>query len=71
MQARRAKAIVSENGSLTVNKLPFPAGEPVEVVVLPARNQRSAEDRYPLRGTPIQFDDPTVPVGESDWEVLR
>jgi hypothetical protein len=71
MQAHRAKAIVSENGSLTIEKLPFPAGKPVEVVVFPARNQLSVEDRYPLRGTPIQFDDPTEPVGESDWEVLR
>ena len=32
MQAHRAKAIVSENGSLTIEKLPFPAGKPVEVV---------------------------------------
>lgn len=71
MQAHRAKAIVSENGCLTIENLPFPPGKPVEVVVFPARNQPAVEDRYPLRGTPIQFDDPTEPVGESDWEVLR
>jgi hypothetical protein len=71
MQTHRVKATVSKNGSLTINQLPFPAGQQVEVVVFPARNQPSVEDRYPLRGTPIQFDNPTGPVGESDWEVLR
>jgi hypothetical protein len=71
MQAHRTKAIVSENGSLTIERLPFPAGKPVEVVVFPARNPSAAGERYPLRGTPIRFDDPTEPVEESDWEVLR
>ena len=71
MQAHRTKAIVSENGSLTIERLPFPAGKPVEVVVFPARNQSAVGGRYPLRGTPIQFDDPVEPIGESDWEVLR
>ncbi|MFV1965995.1 MAG: hypothetical protein ACC628_11265 [Pirellulaceae bacterium] len=71
MQVHRTKAIVSENGSLTIEKLPFPAGKPVEVVVFPAPHQSAAGERYPLRGTPIQFDDPTEPVGESDWDVLR
>ncbi len=70
MQAHRTKAIVAENGSLTVEKLPFPAGEPVEVVVFPANDESPREKRYPLRGTPIQFDDPTAPVAESDWEIL-
>ena len=71
MQAHRTKAIVSEDGSLTIEKLPFPAGKPVEVVVLPAESQSPQGERYPLRGTPIQFDDPTGPVAEPDWEVLR
>jgi hypothetical protein len=71
MQAHRTKAVVSENGSLILENLPFPAGKPVEVVVFPANNQPSRGERYPLRGSPIQFDDPTSPVDESDWETLR
>ena len=27
--------------------------------------------RYPLRGTPVTYRDPTAPVAESDWESLR
>jgi hypothetical protein len=70
MQAHRTKAIVAENGSLTVEKVPFPAGKPVEVVVFPANDEPPPGKRYPLRGTPIQFEDPTAPVAESDWEAL-
>jgi hypothetical protein len=70
MQAHRTKAIVSENGSLTIEKLPFPAGKSVEVVVFPAKCQSPHGERYPLRGTPIQFDEPTEPVAESNWELL-
>jgi hypothetical protein len=71
MQAHRTKAIVSENGSLTIERVPFPAGKPVEVVVFPAQSQSRQGERYPLRGTPIRFDDPNEPVAQSDWEVLR
>jgi ribosomal protein S18 acetylase RimI-like enzyme len=28
-------------------------------------------NRYPLRGTPVTYRDPTAPVSESDWESLR
>ena len=68
MQAHRTQAIVAENGSLTIEKVPFPAGKPVEVVVFPANEASREGQRYPLRGTPIQFDGPTAPVAESDWE---
>jgi len=70
MQAHRTKAIVAENGSLTVDKLPFPAGKSVEVVVFPADDESVRGKRYPLRETPVRFENPTAPVAESDWEIL-
>ena len=27
--------------------------------------------RYPLRGTPVHYENPTEPVAESDWETLK
>ena len=27
--------------------------------------------RYPLRGTPVHYEDPTEPVAESEWETLK
>jgi len=70
MQAHRTKAIVTENGSLTIDRLPFPAGKSVEVVVFLANDESSRGNRYPLRGTPVQFENPTASVAESDWEIL-
>ncbi len=30
-----------------------------------------AEDRYPLRGKPVIYRDPTLPIAEKDWDALR
>lgn len=27
--------------------------------------------RYPLRGTPVYYEDPTEPVAESEWGALK
>jgi hypothetical protein len=46
------------------------AGTEVEISIsaIPARDKA---DLYPLRGTPVTFVDPTSPVAEDDWDVLR
>jgi hypothetical protein len=71
MQAYKVRSHVGEDGSLTVENLPFPAGEAVEVIVLAEARKRKEQQRYPLRGTVIQYIDPTMPVAEDDWEALR
>lgn len=71
MQAYKVRGHVGEDGSLTVENLPFPAGEAVEVIVLAEARKRKEQQRYPLRGTVIQYIDPTMPVAEDDWEALR
>jgi hypothetical protein len=49
--------------------LPFPAGEEVEIIVL-AEVTKKRKSHYPLRGVPLEYERPTDPVAESDWEVL-
>jgi len=71
MKAYRAEATVSEDKSLVLKEVPFRAGDTVEVIVLKASERQQAKNPYPLRGTPIRYDDPTEPVAESDWEVLK
>jgi hypothetical protein len=68
MQAYRSEATITQDGSLTVKGLPFRAGERVEVIVLQSSPQAIAANCYPLRGTPLRYDQPTAPVAESDWE---
>ena len=71
MKAYRVETTVSEDKSLLLKEVPFRAGDTVEVIVLSAPERRQAESRYPLRGTPIRYEDPTEPVAESDWDVLK
>ena len=70
MNAVRIETTVDEHGEVHLTKLPFPVGEPVEVIVIrkPVRQQGNG---FPLRGVPIEYDRPTDPVAEEDWDALR
>lgn len=71
MQAYRVEATLQQDGTLTLSDLPLQAGEAVEVIILvrPPAGQR--QNRYPLRGTPISYIDPTEPVAQEDWEAMQ
>ncbi len=68
MQSHHLKAVVSENNALTFEKLPFAVGETVEVIVTLTSSQPNGDNPYPLRGTKMQYHNPTNPVAESDWQ---
>ena len=70
LQAHRIETTLTQNGTLTLDHLPFQAGEAVEVIVLPHMPSTTPTDRYPLRGTSVQYHDPMEPVAEQDWDVL-
>lgn len=70
LQAHRVETTLTQDGTLTLEHLPFQAGETVEVIVLTNVSSSSVQDRYPLRGTSIEYVDPLEPVAEQDWEVL-
>jgi hypothetical protein len=67
--AHRIEIVLAEDGKLSLDQLPFRAGQVVEVIVLPATT--SPPTMYPLQGTVIHFDRPTEPVAETDWEVIQ
>lgn len=71
MNAHRVKATLTQDGTLILNDLPFHAGDSVEVIVLARTAKLSTENLYPLRGTPILYDNPTEPLAEEDWSVLE
>jgi hypothetical protein len=70
MQAYKTEARVDEAGQLHLSALPFRSGEEVEVIVLRREPRRPADKRYPLRGLPIRYEQPTEPVAKDDWEAL-
>ncbi len=63
---------IQKNGSLTINGLPIRVGEVVEIIISSkAIKLDSEENRYPLRGQPVQLNNPFDSVAEEDWELLR
>lgn len=71
MQAYRVETTVQQDGTLTLSNLPLQAGEAVEVIILVRPSVSLRQSRYPLRGTPITYIDPTEPVAQADWEAAR
>ena len=67
--AHRIEAVLSEDGKLVLDHLPFRAGQAVEVIVLPAT--RPTPPGQALRGTVLRYDQPTAPVAEADWGALQ
>jgi len=71
MQAYRTMTTVGTDGELHLRQVPFRPGTGVEVIVLAPERLKQTAGRYPLRGEPIEYIDPTEPVAEEDWEALR
>jgi len=71
MEAYRIKKIVEANGALRLDALPFPEGELVEVIIIADDGKMRHSDHSPLRGKVIEYANPTEPVAEDDWELLK
>jgi hypothetical protein len=71
MQAYRVETTLQQDGTLTLSNLPLRAGETVEVIVLVQSSVAVDRQRYPLRGLPVRYIDPTEPVAQADWEATQ
>jgi len=67
--AHREETVLSEDGKLILDHLPFRAGQAVEVFVLPVGAGKGPTDS--LQGTVIRYDRPIDPVADADWDVLH
>jgi len=67
--AYRIEKVLAEDGKLSLDRLPFRAGQMVEVILFPVPSPAPLD--HPLRGTVIRYDRPTDPVAEADWDVLH
>jgi hypothetical protein len=71
MEAYRVRSQVADDGSLTVENIPFAAGQEVEVIVLAEARKAREQRRHALRGTVLEYIDPLKPVAVDDWEALK
>lgn len=68
MVAHRVETTLQQDGKLSLDNLPFHAGEAVEIIILAAQPRAQQTNRYPLRGTIIHYDRPFEPVAQDDWD---
>jgi len=73
MKAYRLELVLTENGSLTLEDLPFQAGESVEIIMLERSTQQHStqpNQEFPLAGKILQYDDPFgTATALEDWDV--
>ena len=70
MNAHHLETTLEKDGTLVLEGLPFQADDSVEVIIVTRSPGSSSENRYPLQGTPIIYQNPTEPVALEDWEAL-
>jgi hypothetical protein len=71
MNTHRLEIALTENGKITLENLPFLAGETVEIVISHQEKVPSSDNSFPLEGTVNYYDDPFEPVADHEWEVLK
>ncbi len=69
-QTFRTKTLIAKGGKLSINGLPFRAGESVEVTIRRGKKPTRLS-KYPLRGKAIVYHEPFKSVAVSDWEAAR
>ncbi|NCO32888.1 MAG: hypothetical protein AUJ92_10865 [Armatimonadetes bacterium CG2_30_59_28] len=70
MAAIQVRGKVSKEGTLTIRGLPALAGRTVDITVN-EQAARKKNDRYPLRGKILRYDNPFDSVAEEEWDVLQ
>ena len=71
MNTHRIETTINRDGTLTLDGLPFQAGDEVEVIIMERPSKTGGNNPYPLRGQALQYDAPTEPVAENEWDVLQ
>jgi hypothetical protein len=71
MNTYRVDTTLTQDGTLTLSGLPFHAGEAVEVIIVPRAALTAGQNGFSLRGQVVQYDNPTEPVAQEDWDALR
>ncbi len=70
MKAYRVEKQIAANGELKLSGLPFKEGDKVEVIILLDETGPHSV-MSSLRGKVIEYLDPTEPIAEEDWELLK
>lgn len=71
MNAYKVEIVLTEDGTITLQNLPFQAGENVEVIIQGKKLVFEANS-HPLKGSLISYDEPfEAEVFLDEWEALK
>jgi len=65
------EATLERDGTLTLQGLPFHAGEVVQITIRTKAETVVPERRLRLRGTPVSYREPFESVAVDDWESAK
>jgi hypothetical protein len=71
MNIHRLEITLTENGKISLDNLPFKAGESVEITISTQDTVFSKDHPFPLQGSVYYYDAPFEPVAPDEWEVLK
>ena len=65
--------VVSADGSVRVDRLPFQAGQAVGITIHPIDSEPGTPSsrRYPLAGLPVEYREPFEVVDSGNWEASQ
>ena len=68
MRVYSVEKVISENGTMQLDALPFPPGELVDVIVLARRKSVEGARVHTLKGSVLKYEQPFEPVADNDWD---
>lgn len=70
MRVYSVEKVISENGTMQLDALPFPPGELVDVIVLARKKSVDGPRVHTLKGSVLKYEQPFEPVADNDWDAL-
>ncbi len=72
MKEQHIETVLTKEGKLLLQNLPFKQGDEVEIIILERSSSKTASDPNALKSTVIRYDDPLESAtSPEDWEVLK
>lgn len=68
MKEVKIKIVVRDDGKIVVENVPVRIGQEIEVTL---RIPQPVVATFPLRGLPVRYVDPFLPVDETEWDASR
>lgn len=71
MQAYSVETVVTQDGKIQLDELPFLAGETVQIIILPGPRPVKKYEYASLKDSVVKYTAPLEPVASEDWDAVE